>query len=181
MPIVKISLDKYSFLIGDRSLSISCNLPYMGWTAFKEIIIKTIGVLKKTTLINKIVRYSVKYVDIIKSNDPVDQVSLANLSLRIGKHNLTKELYQVKMEVPTEGFINIIQIISGAKATLDDNSSIEGLVIDIDTIKNTGGITIEQMEQDIDTALENIHRVNKETFFDCLTNQTIERLEPEYE
>lgn len=181
VPLVRIRLDNYSFLIGDRSLAVSCNLPYKGWNDFKPTIIKLIGVLKKSRLIDKVVRYSTKYVDLIESCDFADQVSLANLSLRIGSHNLTKEPYQVRMEISVEGFINILQIISGAKVLMPDNSERHGVVIDIDTIKDTGGISVEQLEVDLDNALEHIHRLNKETFFDCITEQTIARLEPEYE
>lgn len=179
--LVRIRLQNYSFLVGDRSVAVACNLPYKGWNDFKPTIIKLIGVLKKSGLVDKVIRYSTKYVDLIQSNDPTDQVGLANLSLRIGSHNLTKELYQVRMEVPVEGFINIIQVISGAKVIIPGKPEQEGVVIDIDTIKDIGGISVEQLEQDLDSALEHIHRVSKETFFDCLTEQALMRLEPEYE
>lgn len=87
----------------------------------------------------------------------------------------------MRMEISVEGFINILQIISGAKVLMPNNSERHGVVIDIDTIKDTGGISVEQLEVDLDNALEHIHRINKETFFDCITEQTIARLEPEYE
>jgi len=179
LPLVRIRLDNYSFLIGDRSVAVACNLPYRGWNDFKSTIIEMTEILKKTELINGIVRYSVKYVDFIKSDDSADQVSLANLSLRIGSHSLTKEPYQVRMDIPADGFINVVQIISGV--TLPDKSSVEGVVIDIDTIKNTDGISLEETEQNLDESLEHIHRISKTTFFDCLTPQTLSRLEPEYE
>ncbi|MGZ8195642.1 MAG: TIGR04255 family protein [Methylosarcina sp.] len=183
IPLVRIRLQNYSFLIGDRSMAIACNLPYKGWNDFKSTIIRMIGVLKKSGLVDQVIRYSIKYVDLIQSSDPTDQVSLANLSLRIGSHNLTKETYQARMDIPVEGFINIVQIISGAKVMMPNQSMREGVVIDIDTIKETetGGIPIEQLERELDSALEQIHRVSKETFFDCLTKQTLMRLEPEYE
>ncbi|AGX88040.1 TIGR04255 family protein [Candidatus Symbiobacter mobilis] len=181
VPLVRIRFQNYSFLVGDRSVAVACNLPYKGWNDFKATIIKLIGVLKKSGLVDKVLRYSTKYVDLIHSNDPTDQVDLANLSLRIGSHNLTKESYQVRMEISVEGFINIIQIISGTRVIIPGKPEQEGVVIDIDTIKDIGGISVEQLEQDLDSALEHIHRVSKETFFDCLTEQTLMRLEPEYE
>lgn len=180
-PLVRVRLQNYNLLIGDRSMAVACNLPYKGWNDFKSIIVRVIGVLKKSKLVDHVIRYSTKYVDLIQSSDLTDQVSLANLSLRIGSHNLTKEAYQVRMDIPVDGFINIIQIISGAKVTMFDQSMREGVVIDIDTIKETGNIPIEQLERELDSALEHIHRVSKETFFDCLTEQTLIRLEPEYE
>jgi uncharacterized protein (TIGR04255 family) len=181
VPLVRIRLENYSFLVGDRSVTVACNLPYKGWGDFKQIIIKLIGVLKKSGLIENILRYSTKYVDLIQFDDPADQVSLVNLLLKIGSHNLTNESFQVRMDIPVEGFVNIVQIISGAKIIMLDKSEREGVVIDIDTIKDTGGISVEQLQQDFDSALENIHRVSKEAFFDCLTKQTLMRLEPEYE
>lgn len=181
LPLIRIRSDNYSFLIGDRSAAVACNLPYRGWNDFKSAIIHMIKVLKKTGLINGIVRYSIKYVDLIQSNDPADQVGLANFSLKIGSRSLTNEPYQVRMDIPADGFINVVQIISGVKVNLPDKSSLEGVVIDIDTIKNTDGISLEEMEQNLDDALEHIHKISKAAFFDCLTKETIMRLEPEYE
>lgn len=181
IPFVRIRLQNYSFLIGDRSMAVACNLPYKGWNDFKSTIIRIIAVLNKSGLIEKVIRYSIKYVDLIQSSDPTDQVNLANLSLKIGSHTLTSEPYQVRMEIPVDEFINIVQIISRTKVTMLDKSEREGVVIDIDTIKDTGGIPVEQLEQELDSVLERIHRVSKETFFDCLTQETLLRLEPEYE
>lgn len=181
VPLVRIRFQDYSFLIGDHSIAVACNLPYMGWNSFKATITRMISVLKKSGLVEHVTRYSTKYVDLIQSSDPTEQASLANLSLKIGSHTLTKESYQARMEIPVEGFINIVQIISGTKIIISGGTEQEGVVIDIDTIKNTGAIPIEQLEQELDNALEHIHLVNKKTFFDCLTEQTLERLEPEYE
>ncbi len=180
-PLVRIRLQDYSFLVGDRSLVVACNLPYKGWNNFKPTIIKAIGILKKTDVIDKVMRYSIKYIDLIQSNDPVEQVSLANLSLKIGSHELAEESYSARMDIPVDGFINIVQIMSGVKVATPNKSVREGVIIDIDTIKDTGGISIEQIEPELDNRLDNIHRVSKEAFFDCLTEQSLKQLEPEYE
>lgn len=180
-PLVRIRMQNYTFLIGDRSIIVACNLPYRGWYDFKLTIIRMIGILNKSNLVDKVIRYSIKYVDLIQSSDPVEQVSMANLSLNIGSHKLTKEPYKVRMDILVDGFINAIQIMSGAKATMPDQSVRKGIIIDIDTIKNTGDINIDQLEQELDNVLENIHRVSKERFFDCLTEETLRHLEPEYD
>lgn len=181
LPLVKMHCDNYSFLIGDRSVAVACNLPYKGWNDFKSQIISMIKILKKSGVINGIERYSIKYVNLIQSDDPKDQVNLANLSLKIGSHNLTKEPYHVRMNIPVDGFINVVQIVSGVKVKRPDKTSQEGVVIDIDTIKNTDGISLEEMEQNLKESLKHIHRISKQTFFDCLTEKAIMRLEPEYE
>lgn len=180
-PLVRLRLQNYMVLIGDCSIAIACNLPYRGWNDFKSIIIRIVKLINKSKLINKITRYSVKYADLIQSSDPADQATLANLTLRIGSHSLIKESYQVRMDVPVDGFINVIQIISGVKATKPDKTILEGVLITTDTIKNADNIPIEQLEQGFDDALDRIHCVNKKVFFDCLTEQTLMRLGPEYE
>lgn len=179
--LVRIRWQNYSFLIGDHSVAVACHLPYRGWNDFKPTIIKAIEVLRKSGLVEKVIRYSTKYVSLIQTNDSANQVDLVNFSLKIGSRELTKESCQVRMEIPVEGAINIVQIVSGTKVIMSDQSVREGVLIDIDTIKEIAGIPIEELERDLDSALEYIHRVSKETFFDCLTEQTLVRLGPEYE
>jgi uncharacterized protein (TIGR04255 family) len=181
-PLIRINLNGYSILIGDRSIAVSCKLPYRGWIEFKSKIINIINIVKKSNLVDQIIRYSIKYIDLIQATDPTEQVNLANLSLTVGNHKLTKESYQVRMDIPVDGLINIVQIVSGAKVTMPDKTMLEGVLIDIDTIKETGNIPIKQLEEEaLNEALEQIHIVNKKTFFDCLTEQTLMQLEPEYE
>lgn len=180
-PLVRLRVNDFTFLIGDRSVAIACNLPYKGWGHFKSNIVKTIGALKGAGFISKIERYSTKYVNLIQPNSPDDRVSIANISVKIGSRALVKEPYHVRAEMNTDGFVNIVQIVSSASATLSDNTSLEGLVIDVDTIKNAGGISFEEMERCLDDALDSIHGVTKAIFFDCLTEDTIDRLEPEYD
>lgn len=180
-PLVRLRVNDFTFLIGDRNVAITCNLPYKGWGCFKPNIVKTIGTLKSAGFINKIERYSTKYVNLIQPNSAGDRLSMANISVRIGSHTLANEPCHVRAEMKVGGFINIVQIVSSASATMPDNTSLEGLVIDVDTIKNTGGVSFEEIEECLDDALDNIHGVTKATFFDCLTEDTIDRLEPEYD
>ncbi|MBK1646850.1 hypothetical protein CKO25_19895 [Thiocapsa imhoffii] len=61
-----------------------------------------------------------------------------------------------------------------------DKSVREGVIIDIDTIRNLRSISIEELEPELYGGLDRLHIVSKKRFFDCLTEQTITRLEPEY-
>ncbi|MGM0609319.1 MAG: TIGR04255 family protein [Candidatus Muiribacteriota bacterium] len=182
LPLVRMRIDGYSFLIGDSSISVSCDLPYRGWGDFKKTITEMISVLKKSDIVNGIDRYSLKYVDLIQSKDVAEQVNLANIYLRIGEHELTNEPYQIRMDTKVDGFINIIQIISGAKVKKSTQERpLEGVVFDIDTIKPTNGMSLEKMEENIEESLDSIHSICKKTFFDCITKETLNKLEPEYD
>lgn len=181
IPLVRVHAGDFSLLIGDRSVGVSCNLPYKGWPVFKSAILKTMSVLKKTGIVERVNRYSTKYIDLIQADAPEEQAGIANLALRVGSHTLTAEPYQVRLEIPTNGFINVVQVISRAQVTLQDGQILRGVVIDIDTIKNTNDVTLDELEVGLDEALELIHRTGKETFFDCLTPATLSKLEPEYD
>jgi len=182
-PLIRINWGGYSILIGDRSIAISCNLPYQGWASFRSAIEKVVGVLQKhPTLITKIERYSTKYVDLVPSSSLEEQVKMVDLDLRIGSKRLAKEAYQVRLELQTEGFINVLQVISGAKVLMPTGKEHEGLVIDIDTIKDLAeGLTLDQLNETLPTALGQIHQINKQTFFDCLSKEALNTLEPQYD
>lgn len=180
-PLVRVTCGHYSYLIGDRSVAVSCPFPYRGWQEFRTIITQLIGLLKKSGMIGSISRLSAKYVDLIESTSPEDQVKLANLSLNIGGHQLAQESYQVKMELPSNGLVNIIQILSGATATLPAGASRQGVVIDIDTIKNFDNISFDVLEPKLHEHIDQIHGECKRIFFSCITADTLKKLEPEYD
>lgn len=181
IPLVRIRLQDYTIMVGDRSVTVACNLPYKGWSDFKSTIVFLVGVIRQSGLIDSVLRYSTRYVDLIQSNGPAEQAALANLSLKIGSHELTQESYHVRMDVPVDGFVNVIQIMSGAKVVMPDKTERAGVVIDIDTIKETGGVSVDQFEKNLDHELDRIHCVSKMAFFDCLTEKTLADLGPEYE
>ncbi|MBK1646811.1 hypothetical protein CKO25_19645 [Thiocapsa imhoffii] len=76
IPLIRIRLADYSLMIGDRSMAVACNLPYQGWPHFKSMILSMMEILKQASLVDGLTRYSLKYVDLIESKDPADQVSL---------------------------------------------------------------------------------------------------------
>ncbi len=180
-PLNRIDWDKFYINIGDQSLSIGIKHPYPGWNLFQPAIIKVIEVIKDSHIIGSIERYSLKYIDLIPSSSIKDQVSFINSDITLAGHKLEKEAFQLRIEIPKDGFINAVHIISSAKATIHTGESREGLVVDVDTISNQKFSSIEDFLVDFEKKLSVIHSVNKEIFFDCLTENTIELLRPIYE
>lgn len=180
-PLVKVKMPYYSILVGDSSISISCNLPYRGWGSFKEIIKKVIDILRNTKLIDSIERFSLKYVDFIENLKSIDHDKIVNLNININGYDIKNEFYQLRMDVPLEDHICIIQVISKANISIQGKSEKNGIVVDIDTIKNVNNSSLEEFELDLDKKLEKMHLINKKMFFGCLSMETIDSLEPEYE
>lgn len=180
-PLSRIEWGSFFVNIGDCSLSISCKYPYSGWKAFKPAIIKVIKGLESSGLAKHIERYSMKYVDLVPTADNREKVSMVNLDVTIAGHKLEKEPYQIRVEIPRGGLLNIVNIVSSAKATLHTGISKEGLIVEVDTIVMLNSESISALVNDFPNKLEAIHLTNKTVFFDCITPTTLDSLEPVYE
>lgn len=173
--------DKLSVSIGESSITLSCHLPYPGWQVFKSAIIEVIFLLREIAEISEIERYSLKYVNIIEGGNAEEQIGRTNLSVSLGNHKLTSEIFSLRVELPREQLVHVVQIASSALATLADGSVRSGLVIDVDSIKNENNVRLPTFIEKLDFRLDNIHTANKTIFFDCLTLQTVDYLEPVYD
>lgn len=180
-PLSRLNWDQFLINIGDFSVSISCKYPYPGWGAFKPAIIQVITFLVEIGIVETVERYSMKYVDLIPSSDIQQQVSMINLGVTIAGHKLEKEPFQLRMEIPRDGFINIVQVTSSATVALYNKTTKEGLAVDVDTIVNQNAVSMQTLLEGFSDKLEAIHQTNKAMFFDCITPSTIALLEPVYE
>ena len=180
-PLSRLDWQQFFINIGDRSLSLGCKLPYPGWKKFKDAIIQISEILKNITIIQSIERYSIKYVDLLPSTEPSEQISLLNFDVTVGGHKLEKEAFNLRIEIPKQGFINAIQFVSSATVKLSDGTTREGVVVDVDTILNLNNITMQNLVEKFSDKLEAIHETNKSIFFNCLKPETIRALEPIYE
>ena len=181
VPIKRLDWDQFFVSIGDRSVAISCKLPYPGWKNFKFAIIKLMAVLGEIDIIQSIERYSMKYVDLIPSSDLQQQISYINFDVAIANHKLQNEAFQLRVEMPRDGFTNAVQVVSSAKLTLPNGEIKEGVVVDVDTIANLQRVPLPALLDGFEGKLDSIHQTNKTIFFDCLKPETIEALEPSYE
>jgi len=181
MPITRIEWGIFYINISDASVMVSCKNPYPGWSEFKPAIIKVMNLLSQLSTLKSVLRYSLKYVDLVPAPDLEQQVSKANIDVVIAGHKLQKEHIQIRIEIPKDGFINVVQLIASAKAKIDGIET-NGLAVDIDTIvTKQDPITIGELLTEFDAKLDKIHHINKSMFFNCITAETIESLEPVYE
>lgn len=181
LPLSRLDWEHFYINIGDRSVSVGIKYPYPGWISFKPAIIKVLDVLKDAGIIKSVERYSLKYIDLLPGTDLREQVASINFDVTLAGHKLEDEAFQIRIEIPRDGFIHAVQVMSSATATLHTGESRQGLVVDVDTISKQQGGTFEDLLSGFSDKLEAIHYANKKVFFDCLTPKTIEALEPEYE
>jgi len=175
-PTVILEGTPYAIQIGEHVVSLSCRRPYTGWEQFKSKILELSVKLKETELITKPERFSLKYVDIIPE---AAQPSLEPLEieLKLGNRSLCRNHVQLRTEIKDDNFINIIQIITNAHASIISGDQFDGILCDIDTVYEK---KVADFWEDLSNNLDKAHDCNKRIFFDLLRKETIKNLGPEY-
>jgi uncharacterized protein (TIGR04255 family) len=180
-PLVRLNSDKIKIAIGDRSLSVSAKLPYPGWGAFSKEILTVLGLVERAGIVQAVHRISMKYIDLIPMDGLAAQVSAIQGTVVLGKHTLKEETFTLRIEIPENDMLHIVQVAASAKATLPDGSTREGVIVDTDTIRTFKDITFGQCLKQLPDDLESLHSANKAMFFECLRPETVELLEPVYD
>jgi uncharacterized protein (TIGR04255 family) len=100
------------------------------------------------------------------------------MELKLGGHEITTRPLNLRTEIREESVIHIVQIVSPAEAAVPGESKrLAGVLLDIDTIH-----PMKENESwgEVEVSLDHAHSAAKRIFFSLLTNETVEKLEPEY-
>lgn len=181
-PLLSMRLeDDFVLSIGESVLSLSCLLPYKGWQLFSEKIVHIVNLLRKSEIVEKANRFSLKYANIIDESFESNQKNLINGSFNIaGERDLTN--LQFRGEFPTEKFIHVIDCATNASANIKESGILKkGLLVAVDSIFIFREASFSDLLNNFQNDLDSLHMENKEMFFACLKDETIELLEPEYD
>lgn len=176
-PKIRLEGTNQAIQIGDHVVSLSCRRPYSGWERFSVDIRELAGAVQETGLVERLERFSLKYIDLIELEKPVGLDHL-NLGLKLGDYELADKPVQLRTEIKENDLIHIIQIISPAEVVMPEiKERLKGVLVDIDTIKPLAeGESWDVFRQ----RLDDVHKSCKQMFFSILKQETIESLEPEY-
>ena len=111
-PVMRIHWKEFVLLISDRSVAVACKMPYAGWKKFKNAIIQMVKILDEVEILESIQRYSMKYIDLIPIKNLSEQIASVNINISLGDHKLEKEMFQFRIEITDDEFINAVQIVS---------------------------------------------------------------------
>jgi len=179
-PLVRIRWLPFTILISDQSVGLACAPPYPGWTAFKLAILKIAEIIGTANVIDLVERFSLKYTNILSATyGNID--SLLDFELKIGASGSASKNVQIRAEIPKDGLIHIVQLLSSGTARLPDGSTKEGVVFDIDTISIINPTKFSDFLPTLSDRVEFGHYENKALFFACLTQKTMDNLEPIYD
>ncbi|MCC0003827.1 MAG: TIGR04255 family protein [Methylobacteriaceae bacterium] len=178
-PITRLKYADFLINVGDFSIGVGCQMPYAGWSAFRIEILSALKTALGTKLITEIERYSVKYADLI-DKIPLDrQLSSINLEINVGGHELSRNIFSLRAEIPQGDMLHIIQIASNVTLLVPYNRT--GLLIDVDTIIQWKTSDFQGFLEEAPERLDRIHLENKKMFFKCLREETLRGLEPVYD
>ena len=161
--------------MGERVVTLNCRKPYAGWDAFKKAIEALINDLRNSGLVPQIQRHSLRYLDLL-TLDPAPDISALKLKIRLGGYEINRHNLQVRLEIPADECIHIIQVVTPANANLSEGTQ-TGTLVDLET----SGKDAPHDWEEVLKQLEILHAKSKEIFFrHILKEETIQKLEPEY-
>lgn len=180
-PLVRMRFKGVLVMIGERSITVSNPAPYIGWAGFKPLIVEVFTVLLKSTLVRRVERYSLKYTNVLKANETPDSLGALAWSLSVGQLDLNKRATTLRTETLTDGLATIITLTGGVTVQAEGQAPVQGSLIDIDTVCQNNPQDAEGFVASMSSELDRVRRVNKEAFFECLTDEAIHALDPVYE
>lgn len=172
-PHYKMQKDNFLLQIGPKVFSIVNINEYCGWDSFCKNILKAFGTISKLNVVEKVIRFGLRYVNIFKGLDVFEQ---SNFKAVLNDKPYKNVKADISIELPSGDYIHKFKIVNYAKVHVE-NKILEGSVIDIDisTEKQTD-MFFENMNEIIETS----HTEEKKIFFGLLKQSYINSLNPEY-
>ena len=180
-PLLRLSWGNFFVLIGDSSLAITCKMPYPGWNKFSVQIIKIMKIAAATEIINSVKRYSIKYTNIIGEGKIGEDIRGVDMSIRVGNYTVNSEIFALRIEIPRDQFLHLVQIAAHGRVRLHNGETKEGSVVEVDTLCNYETDDFVTFVDQLPTRIDVLHTEAKTMFFECLTSDAINSMEPTYE
>lgn len=177
VPSIRLEGGNQAIQIGEHVVSLNCQRPYSGWKTFSRDIHTLINIVRDTGLIDRLERFSLKYIDLIELDQP-PSLSCLNLELKMAGYEISSQPMQIRTEIDESDVTHIIQIMLPAEVFFPGESRrATGVLLDIDSVR-----AIKEGEDwiDLERYLDDVHWSSKKMFFSLLTPETIASLEPEY-
>jgi uncharacterized protein (TIGR04255 family) len=181
-PLLRLAWENTFIQIGDKSLTVSSRLPYPGWIKFKAAIEEVLSLFCQVPHISAINRYSMKYVNLLH-DDEVPPAEKFDWNVSVGETATAHSaaLSAVRMDIPQDDFLLVLQIATSATANLPDRGLVRGALIDVDVLSEGYSADCSTFVKDLSDNLERVHEKCKSAFFSSIKKQTLEKLGPIYE
>ncbi|HVK54062.1 MAG TPA: TIGR04255 family protein [Burkholderiales bacterium] len=181
VPLVQLRFKNVLVMIGERAITVSNPAPYLGWAGFKPLIVEVFTVLLESKLVSWVERYSLKYTNVFKADKASDSLGALAWSLSVGQLDLDKGATTVRTQTLTDELVTIVTLSGSVIVQAEGQVPVQGALIDIDTICQNKPQEANAFAVSMSGELDRVRRVNKDAFFECLTDEGIHALDPVYE
>lgn len=178
-PLIALNWGDRTISIGDSLISVSSSKRYPGWDIFRAEIEQVFHIAAESHIIQSISRFSVKYVDLIPDGNTYAAGGL-DIDLRLGELRLVRQNTAIRMEVQDPPFLHVVSALTAADAFREGAVPVRGSLIDVDTLHLAPEHDVHAFMARLSEILDDAHLRNKRMFFECLTQETLDRLEPTY-
>ncbi len=180
-PSLRVLWDRYILILGDGMFGVACRLPYPGWQAFRSNIMRLVGHVIGSGVVEQVSRFSLRYLDLIDGDEPVDLNGKLDIEIALGGISLAANPFHLQSVIELDGLMHRVALMSPAEMIVGEaRAHRRGLLISVDT-------PIEQSCEAaafinlLDSRLEQVHTANKKTFFACLTEAAVQAMGPKYD
>ena len=177
----RMEWDGFFILVGDRNFLVSCKLPYPRWPRFKEMILDVTRRVADAGIDGTVGRYSLQYVNLIQAPTPAEQVAKIKMGVDLGRLEARDDQVNVQIHRKEGDTCHILSIATGAARHLPGEEGAAGVVVTVDSIRAVDHISFAAFAESLSTPLESLRRANKEQFFGCLQESTVQEMGPVYE
>lgn len=181
-PLVRIVLGGYTILVGDRVLALACTIPYPGGAEFKKKAIDVFTRVLKLSIVKKVTRVSMKYVDFIVGDELNSVIPYLNFSMSIGNDTISENnSFGVRLEIPDNKFVHLVQVAAPVDVKVQSGPQQKGLLIEVDSIFPVKNLSVLEVEEGFSKLVDELHLANKDKFFALLTPYALNMLGAKYE
>ncbi|MBQ9282178.1 MAG: TIGR04255 family protein [Treponema sp.] len=177
-PTYQLINENLSIGICAKSIVFSNKAPYKGWQCFKEFILSAVELIYDSSVIDKIERIGLRYINIIDS--PLADATNLNISL-CGESQNKNDVSVLRLEKHLrDAELIVFQLNNNVFVSINNAPAQKKSMIDIDSIKNINANTHELIIDTFSDILETLHKNEKEHFFGLLRDDYLKQLTPEF-
>ena len=169
-PWYKINCEEYYILIGLFGIAFGVNGAYTGWESYKRLASEVFGTFKDN-LIKGVSAINLKYLDFFRDVNIFEKIKC---EIKINNNQITSIPTIFRTELPINKYVKVLQITNGVHVK-NKNLKIDndGSLIEINL--HTKNVSIDTF----DSIIEDAHAIQKESFFELLTDDFLHSFEVE--
>ncbi len=103
------------------------------------------------------------------------------MEIKLGDVQVHNERMSLQVHQEEGDILHILSVMTGAQAKMPSGEQVHGVVVDIDSIRTISMPDFDSFVANLEQGVEELRQANKAKFFSCLTDTTIEEMEPIYE